>query len=313
MDTAETPAETRREMPPFMPGRLLLQESEDPRVGPGALDGIRRDLSRARSDGLSGLFSAMDTADPSVGSFTSISVACAWDLSRRVYRVPAALAEELSAGCGRLPACALAHLPVDDLYISFGDGTGALASALEEGVLAVLLEDIGGPAGRTVAPVPLRVPWDSTVEEVVEGTVRRLSALAAVPAPLAAATDLLLSRTLASLMYLSSENADMVPLEEPRTARRRSIRRRFPKRRPCELADVGYNLLSDLRRARSGQSPGEGPGRTVAPHIRRGHWHTYHHGPKGAPTDTFVRWVAPVAVNAGGGAVRTSVTDVDGT
>lgn len=67
MDTAETPAETRREMPPFMPERLLLQESEDPRVGPGALDGIRRDLSRARSDGLSGLFSAMPRAVPPAG------------------------------------------------------------------------------------------------------------------------------------------------------------------------------------------------------------------------------------------------------
>lgn len=236
----------RRETPPFLPEKLLRQESEDPRVGPRMLERLENCLSRDRGGSLSKTFSDLGTHKIGLASFASFAAACAWDLSRRVYRVPSAFADELSEGCGDLPASALAHLPVEDLYVSFGDGTGALASVTGQGVLVTYLIEAPTLPGHPVGPTPMAVPWDSTIDEAVGETMETYRKLGPEVGWMNPALGRLLSRTVASLMYLSSENADMVPVAEPRTARRKSIRRLFPDRRPCELTDVGFNVLSAL-------------------------------------------------------------------
>lgn len=74
-------------------------------------------------------------------------------------------------------------------------------------------------------------------------------------------------------------------------------------RKPWVAADrvrewgVGYRIGSRLRSARTRAEHGDGTtGRTMRPHVRRAHWHTYRVGP--GRTQRRVIWMAPFLVGA---------------
>jgi hypothetical protein len=99
---------------------------------------------------------------------------------------------------------------------------------------------------------------------------------------------------MAVLTYLASVGLDIVERRPARKARRATGLASGVKR-----YDVGYRIGPALAATSSPHAPGHGStgsGISVAPHIRRGHFHTYRHG-KGKAL-SMVKWIAPIAVNS---------------
>lgn len=109
---------------------------------------------------------------------------------------------------------------------------------------------------------------------------------------------------LALLVYLVSDGADTRPAGPPRG--------RAPKGqdgRPTRVLELGFRVGAALRASpaprRAGEPGRAQPGRTVAPHIRRAHWHVYRVGP--GRRERVVRWLPPIPINAFGPASGTQV------
>lgn len=121
--------------------------------------------------------------------------------------------------------------------------------------------------------------------------------------------NLPLSNILGSLLYIVSKSADVRTVYTPQMPRPRKSRQT-----DCTVHDVGFHIaseLSEVRRAADGAGHGNGgSGRHVSTHVRRGHWHGYWLGPKDAPTDLEIKWVAPIIVNGGDGEVAGCIHDL---
>lgn len=108
------------------------------------------------------------------------------------------------------------------------------------------------------------------------------------------------------LLYIAAQNTDMQVSD-------RSIRKNSPpsaikdKYREVREWEVGYRVVKRISRAEHGHGNNGNnklietereTGRCLAPHMRRGHWHTYWIGKR---TDenrkTVLRWIAPTFIN----------------
>ncbi len=324
-----------QELPPFLPELLLLQEREDPRTGENGLQAIRRNLD---SNGLDAVYD--DVNDPTldlmdslgVSSYANIANVVAWDKYRQVYRFDEELAAMLGDGVGKVPAEALDHLPADSLYITFCKDQGAVVSRCSHGLLITHMMSVDPKDSQlskntaraihairdlsVASPATYTLPWGGTIDYAYKSQVstrvldRWMSQKLAQDVE--SQVSALLGRYLGCALYLASQNAEISEVKEPRTAHTKRNRKRFPGRRPCIVHDAGYRVLKVIRQDRTQASDplNPGTGSPKAPHIRRAHWHTYHHGPKGSPTDTYVRWIPPIAVNSDIGDPDVTIRDI---
>ncbi|MFJ4895928.1 hypothetical protein ACIP5U_38995 [Streptomyces sp. NPDC088788] len=115
---------------------------------------------------------------------------------------------------------------------------------------------------------------------------------------------------IAHLLYVCSEKADMVRKPIGRKPVRKGGRR---PERPLQLRQVGWRIGPAIKATRdsiatSREATGTGSGRTVAPHVRRAHLHTFRYGKERALSK--VRWLPPTFVNAGGEQISIDATIV---
>lgn len=327
-----------KEMPPFLPERFLLEEhdgsarggrTEESEVAPADPDQAAAYVLEAKRD-RSGRRYSVDLR-------ATLSNVRAWDRWRQVYRFDPEMAVMLSQGIDKVPSEALDHLPYDSLYITFSKGHGAVVSRSDSGIVITQLDEItkeevpekGRPVfeamvskrrgSSLISPISYLLAWGEPIESVYDGhpitDVIEMLSFAGTVEGFQDETSTQLRRYLGCALYLASQNAEVSEVSEPRTAHSKRNRRLYPDRRPCTLHEAGYRTLAAIQGSRGVNDTepgiGTGSGSPKSPHIRRAHWHTYHHGPKDAPTDTFVRWVAPIAVNAGGGDADVVIRDVD--
>jgi len=109
----------------------------------------------------------------------------------------------------------------------------------------------------------------------------------------------LFSPLVSILLYLCSEEPEIDPDREPGT----SPHNPFPKRvkrgwrlfppQHARVWHVGRGVGEQLRVDRLSW---QGTGRTVRPHIRRGHWHGYWFGPRTGKRRFVYRWLPPMLV-----------------
>lgn len=108
-------------------------------------------------------------------------------------------------------------------------------------------------------------------------------------------------RLIGMLLYLASTNADVIdvdrnavppPLRPPRLGPSRKTR----------MIDVGFRVGPLIRDA-TRRSATVGGGRTIAPHLRRAHWHHYWAKSDDGEPGLVLRWIMPTFV---GGRPRTS-------
>lgn len=253
-----------------------------------------------------------------------------WAACKQVYRIDPEVAASLKSQPldGSLPADALTRLPYPVVYVdapvdtvmsseasmSYWPASGFVAYVDRDVVAGlpqlnlVYLHPEAGFMGlrRNVLQLNLGLP---TMEEVVgevleydEGFYGK-STLHEAAEAFARCT----AEALNLLLYVVSEEEDAetlyAPPKEDRARGVRPGRRTSPETVTLLGARVGRRI-GEARRARAAAAPSGGPtGRTVSPHIRRGHWQSFWTGPRKGRTDgrhgdrLVVKWVPPVEVN----------------
>ncbi|MFI2616606.1 hypothetical protein [Streptomyces sp. NPDC018584] len=113
----------------------------------------------------------------------------------------------------------------------------------------------------------------------------------------------------AHLLYVCSEKAD---------TQRKPVGRKPAKKgqrppRPVQLHQVGWHIGPSIKATREliereRRAMGHNTGRTVTPHIRKAHLHTFKHGP--GRTLSKVKWLPPIFVRANGEQIHTDGTIV---
>ncbi|BDH46414.1 hypothetical protein TUM12370_24580 [Salmonella enterica subsp. enterica serovar Choleraesuis] len=100
----------------------------------------------------------------------------------------------------------------------------------------------------------------------------------------------------ALLLYMCSITADFghYSASRPSPVRTKRGPRLFPPRAPV-IVQTGEQLGKVLRASQEGYSSSDNiTGKTVAPHLRRAHWHGYW---SGTPRRFDIRWMHPILVN----------------
>lgn len=104
---------------------------------------------------------------------------------------------------------------------------------------------------------------------------------------------------LSLVLYLCSEEPEISNRTQPGPGRPqpRGIKggRKLFAPSNSRIFQVGHRTGEQLRRAKKGGN-GEASGKTVRPHIRRGHWHGYWLGPRDGERQFKFKWLAPTMV-----------------
>lgn len=119
----------------------------------------------------------------------------------------------------------------------------------------------------------------------------------------------LVKKALSLVLYICSDEAEMrdrdAPDWEPSLPRPKMTKgqeRLFPADRN-RIVDVGRELGAMLREGAVHGKPGAPTGRSVRPHLRRGHWHGFWTGPRKENRDQqkfVLKWLPPVFVHGRG-------------
>lgn len=249
-----------------------------------------------------------------------------WRLGQGVYRFDPDLLAALwdTPLTGDIPGELLYRLPEYGLYVEAPAGVmhgrrpvlGFFAhlewdAGSHHAELRLLLDT--GDAGRMV-PLPLHL--GGTLEEGFAEAVRQTTTfLGPREAPGLEMTEgeiqgsaRLLAQTAAPavscLLYLCSENAEYSGKARPTRPTGKKTGR--PPQQ-AQVWEVGVRMGSALRRARAVAESEEAPvaegvelggqaGRSVRPHLRRAHWHTFVSGPRTGPQQRTLRWLPPIPV-----------------
>ena len=167
-----------------------------------------------------------------------------------------------------------------------------------------------GDQDATLTRVTLDVSDDRdiTVDDLENAVTRRFNVARYRLGDPHETVPMMIRRAVSALIYLCATNADLRPL--PAAAARRVTAGSTGK--PPRLIEVGYQVGAALRaHRRSGDNhPGDPQAatRSVRPHLRRAHFHTYLTGPN--RTQRRVKWLPPIPVKVRGDAGKPTVITV---
>ncbi len=270
---------------------------------------------------------AMENYGVSMETFRDIgavAILSAWRLTKSVYRFDPDIRDALTATpISKIPTEILFRLPEWCIYIDF---QGWSAFEVAHGAFVSLEYDFDRPDDPE-----LRITFDQDeglmqlipihlVDNDLERAIRRgieiglqnsekaggiLGGQVAKDISKIFDADLLnhieeiaanASKILSLILYLCSEEPDLSGDSPPTRPKPRKTKRglRFFHANNPSVVEVGFNLGKTIRSS----VEGPGTGTSKRPHIRRAHWHTYRTG-KGRAIPKL-KWIAPVAVNAGG-------------
>jgi len=247
----------------------------------------------------------------------------AWRQGRTVWHFDPDVATALveTEDMGRVPAEILRRLPQWGVYIQRPDiewrgdarpPAGVLARLTTPAmfdfeptgapVLEVQYDQVGqGGIGLPLSLVPL-VPGLSLNEALalVHAKVGIAKTGGVVDGEKLELEHAFLRPWLALLMYLCSQGADTENRSAPSAGPPPT---RTPGGGEVTRVDVGFRVGAAIRHSRSAQPTGATTERTVAPHLRRAHFHTFYSG-AGSRSDPSkrqveVRWLPPIAVGVG--------------
>lgn len=270
----------------------------------GAYAVISRGRDRIRPD---------EAAD--IGTLGAIA---AWRATQGIYRVhPSLLAELLETPLtGDVPAEILTRLPEWSVYVETPGH--ALWGAPLAGFWGYLEHDVS--EGRTELRLVLDfedvdqlgqvvVHLGASLEDGVRAAVvdARIQALRMGRAHLAPPLDGVevaaqgIAGLVSTLLYLCADDAEIgARAEAPPRVVRAKKRPILPSPKAPVIHETGTRIGAalDLARERVAREHGPSTGRSVSPHVRRAHWHSYLMGPLTAERRRVLRWLSPMLVAA---------------
>lgn len=255
-----------------------------------------------------------------------------WRTCKQVYRIDDAVADELKMQdlSGKLPVDAIAHLPYPIIYIDtaiqYASGP-ALIDA--KGILAWIDAAIDDPHKRTLyigylgfttnrgrAIVPIELKPGATLEEVVQDLVesdkelsnRESSETFQVETPSYENSYRCTVNALNLLLYVISEEEDReIVYQPPKASKGQKIGKRTNLETITKLGSRMGHAIGEARKVYLNvNASSEGTSHSKAPHVRRGHWHSFWTGKRKDRNDDrpgdklVVHWISPTYINANG-------------
>lgn len=238
-----------------------------------------------------------------------------WRYSRSVYRFDSDVYRELIATpfSGELPGEVLLRLPEWSIFVEMQDEAVSGVFVSLEYVSAGKVElRFVFCAGDRLIPFYINLSA-GTIEKSFEESLMEYEKVAggsdkvkAEYAELLGEDLSLVKKALSLVLYVCSDEAEIrdrdAPDWEPAFPRPKVTKgqeRLFPADRN-RVVDVGRELGAMLREGAAKSEPSAPTGRTVRPHLRRGHWHGFWTGPRKENRDQqkfFLKWLPPVFVH----------------
>lgn len=245
-----------------------------------------------------------------------VTTLAAWRMTKGVYAFDATLERELrrTPFTGRVPTSVLDDIPEWCVYVPLRDegvrGAWFRLDFDESGLgrrLWVVLDGDG--------PQPIGVDLGGTLEEALTEWRRVLRDLAAADAAELGvnvierrnqfeALLVLVPELVSLLLYLCSAEPEISGRGRPGNPRPVKTKHgpKLVAVQGVRSWDVGVVLGAALRAAQEREDETERDagesGRSVRPHIRRAHWHTYLTGPRDGEQTPVLKWLHPTLVNA---------------
>lgn len=238
-----------------------------------------------------------------------------WRYSRSIYKFDPDVYRELIATpfSGELPGEVLLRLPEWSIFVEMQDesvsGFFASLEYVSEGKVELRFVFC---AGDRMIPFYINLSA-ATIEKSFEESLMEYEKVAggsdkvkAEYAELLGEDLSLLKKAVSLVLYVCSDEAEIrdrdAPDWEPSFPRPKVTKgeeRLFPADRN-RVVDVGRELGAMLREGATKSEPSAPTGRTVRPHLRRGHWHGFWTGKRKENRDQqkfFLKWLPPVFVH----------------
>lgn len=238
-----------------------------------------------------------------------------WRYSRSVYRFDPDVYRELieTPFSGELPGEVLLRMSEWSIFVEMQDeavsGFFASLEYVSEGKVELRFVFC---AGDRLIPFYINLSA-ATIEKSFEESLMEYEKVAggsdkvkAEYAKLLGEDLSLLKKALSLVLYVCSNEAEMrdrdAPDWEPSFPRPKVTKgeeRLFPADRN-RVVDVGRELGAMLREGAAKSDPGAPTGRSVRPHLRRGHWHGFWKGTRKENRDQqkfFLKWLPPIFVH----------------
>ena len=238
-----------------------------------------------------------------------------WRYSRSVYRFDPDVYRELieTPFSGELPGEVLLRLPEWSIFVEMQDEavSGFFASLEYVSSGKTELRFVFCTDDRLV---PFYIDLSAgTIEKSFEESLKEYEKIAggsdkvkAEYAELLGEDLSLVKKALSLVLYVCSDEAEIrdrdAPDWEPAFPRPKVTKgqeRLFPADRN-RIVDVGRELGAMLREGAAKSEPSAPTGRTVRPHLRRGHWHGFWKGKRKENRDHqkfFLKWLPPIFVH----------------
>ena len=254
----------------------------------------------------------------------ALAVAGTWRVTQDVVRFDATLYKALvdTPVTGNLPSAVLSRLPAWCVYVETPEMTAQGVSLA--GIWAMLDHDATTGAdelrlflfdGQSFALIPVVLQLgDWTVGEAIEKIVymdvlRELIEPDQAQAAVKVAKELsCVPQIVSLLLYLCTygfPRSSAVQQAHPAYPKPKKVKdgwRLFPAQKPT-VRVVGESIGRKLREAekREADAPDRelGTHASPRPHIRRGHWHGFWHGPRDGDRQLKLRWLPPIPVAMG--------------
>lgn len=253
-----------------------------------------------------------------VNDLTSAITVIPWRYSRSVYRFDPDVYRELISTpfSGDLPEEVLLRLPEWSIFVEMqGEAVSGVFVSLEYVSAGKVELRFVFCAGEKLIPFYISLSA-GTVEKSFEESLQEFEKIVggsdkvkAEYAELLGEDLSLLKKALSLVLYVCSDEAEMrdrdAPDWEPAFPRPKVTKgqeRLFPADRN-RIVDVGHELGAMLREGAAKNEPSAPTGRSVRPHLRRGHWHGFWTGPRKVDTDKqnfILKWIPPIFVNGRG-------------
>ena len=243
-----------------------------------------------------------------------------WRYSRSVYQFDPDVYRELidTSLSGDLPEEVLLRLPEWSVYVEMQEETvSGFFSSLEYVSPGKVELRFVFCAGERLIPFYIALSA-VTIEKSFEKCLREYGAVAGESDADRAKAGYeeilgknlsLVKKALSLVLYICSDEAEIRDRDAPdwgpalpRPKVTKGQERLFPADRN-RIVEVGRELGAMLREGASHGEPGAPTGRTVRPHLRRGHWHGFWTGPRKENRDQqkfVLKWLPPVFVHGRG-------------
>ena len=184
--------------------------------------------------------------------------------------------------CGEMKVC----LHPTGIQLTGDSVEDVLSSQLKQNLAAQQHDDFQSEAVRTIAKSALEVVDEANKQKAIDMHKSMVQDL------------------LSMVLYLCTDAPDINVLENPlsvETVPTPTGNAKLLDIHP-KLHHVGFKIGAAIRahHAERQKSSGASSGTSVAPHIRRAHWHTFWQGKRTEPTErrVVIRWLPPISVNA---------------